>query len=194
MSPTSLVTSLIRAIVQELFSADASHRLCPSEVFQIQYQPALLRASGPGCVGPAFGIRRDSAPSSRIHTCFRACCNSTRIERFGIETLRGISSQSSNALHRLLGIRYPVRINLGCWNRSSFNVSPVHSAARPPSALNRSAGAGSPNAAWMLRPDLQSMAHAHSDRAAFRQERPGATRVHGRSERPFDASADSVNS
>ena len=42
--------------------------------------------------------------------------------------------------------------SLGCWNRSSFNVTPVHSAAPTASTdLHRSRERGRPSSAWMRR-------------------------------------------
>ncbi len=104
-----------------------------------------------GCVVP--GLPRplaESAPSSRIQTCCRACCNSTLTEKLGFATFVWNSSHKRNALQLFSGTRYVVRCNWGCWNRSSFNVTPVHSAA--PTAMTdfqRCAKAGRPSSAWM---------------------------------------------
>ena len=90
----------------------------------------------------------ESAPSSRIQTCCRACCNSTLTEKFGLGCFFWNSSHKSNALQLFSGRRYAVRCNFGCWKRSNFNVTPVHSAA--PTAmtdLNCCASGGWPSSA-----------------------------------------------
>ena len=67
------------------------------------------------------------------------------MERLGSAALRWSSSQRSNPAQRSAGIRYVVRINLGCWKRFSFSVSPVHSAAPTASTdLSRSPSVGWP--------------------------------------------------
>ena len=140
--------------------------LSQCSLFKSSTSRFLLRASESRRRWPRLSASvAESAPSSRIQTCFLACCNSTWTEKFGHgDALSGILPTAQTRSSSFpAGDRSSAAISDAGKGRASRST-PVHSAA--PTArtdLNCCASAGWPSSAWMRR----SRSPIHFRTAAF---------------------------